>query len=243
MTAYQFNKNIAKISESIYEVLKKRGLIDELTKSNQNNPHFFTRNLSKLVQKELAWLIAREDYDKAWDILVEAFTNIMLHRDPFKNFRTREERKTKGGAGLEQLLHLMFQRELSALSQKYIKNVDKEVDSTRMNEKADGEGGLDDLLDYVVSEMYDEYSPEEIAEWEQLQEKILDKLKTKQNYDTLKLIMDMLLLGYSKSEIAKALGVSAVRVTHLLKPIKQAIIDIAQESDSYVLKKALKLIK
>ena len=168
----------------------------------------------------------------------------MLQRDPFKNFKKKAQREKEGGAGLEQFLHLIFQRELSALSQKYIKKNNVEVDSTHFNDDfEDKQNGFDALLDAVVSEMHDEYRPDEVLEWEEIQDKILSKLKTRQNYETLKLIMDMLLLGYSKSEIAKALGVSAVRITHLLKPIKEAIRDIAEESDNYILKKALQNLK
>jgi len=225
----QFNNYLKDISKAMYKIIKDRGLLDQLTEDNQKNPYFFEGNLQKLVRKELAWLFNEGKYDQMVDLVSEAFSKIFLIRDPFKNYKRKGE---KGAAPLENLLHLFWQRQLSAESQSAIKKYNREINETNMHPNGESSSSelFDTLLDTYNDSLEKEFTSQEMAEYEELVELVLKRIKTKENYETLKLIIDMLALGFSKSEIARTLGVSAVRVSHLLKPIKKAIEDVVYES-------------
>jgi DNA-directed RNA polymerase specialized sigma24 family protein len=227
MNAYEFNKFLDKLSEGIYDVLEKKGLITELTEKNQNDKHFFAPNLSKLVQKELMWV--NTDYDTKHDIVLEAFSNILLQRDPFKSYTRKGEKGHK--ANIEAYLNLMFQRELSRLSQARIKKFDKEYnegDIYGLGDESNSEA-FERVINQYTDQLDKEFTPQEEEEFDELMKEVKKRLSKKQNFDIFYLIIDSLFIGLSKSEIAKLLGVSSAKISQRLKVIKDIILDIANE--------------
>ena len=228
MTSSEYRKFINTISEGIYEVLKGKGLIEELTENNQDNPHFFSGNLSKLASKELRWT---NDLDFKADVITEAFSNIMLQRDPFKKFIKKGNDGHK--SGLEQFLHVMFQRELSKLSQKYIKKL-KEVNESNMSGGGDKtpKEQFEHLIDQYDTTLEEKFTPEEEVAFEKILRDLENILRDRESFPKLKLIIDMLLTGFSKTEIAKTLGVSSARVSKYISFIKDALDKLAKKYES-----------
>jgi len=230
MDKKELDQYIESISKAMYDIIAKQGLLDQLDESNRDNPLFFVPNLQKLARSELRWLWNSSQWDEVADTIGDAFTVIFLVRDPFKNFKKKGE---DGAAPLEQLLHLFWKRQLSQYSQSKIKKKNREVNTTNVNPEGDQtvSEAFDVLVDVYGQRVQEEMSPSEYTEFQNLVDKVLDKIRTKQNYQTMQIIIDMLFLGYSKTDIAKAMGVSPARVSKLMKPIKKAIEDVVKESE------------
>ena len=225
MTASEFNKSLRTISRGIYDMLGVYGLQDELSDNNRNNPEFFAPNLNKLQRKELAWL--GNDYESKYDIIAEAFTNLMISKNPFVNYVKKGEKGHK--SDVEPWLNLIMQRELSRLSQQQFKKRTKEIKENnvfKMDDESASEA-FDRLVNKYDSELERKFTVEEEIAFEKLMDKIKKELKREANFEVYHLILDMLFVGMSKSEIAKILGVSSAKVSQRLKKIKEAISEVA----------------
>lgn len=221
MTSTEFNKSLQILSQGIYDIISTLNLTEELTPNNQKNKNFFAPNLNKLTRKELAWL--NTDYNAKYDIVTEAFVNLMVAKNPFANFVKKGQPGHK--SGVEPWLNLIFQRELSRLSQSQYKKRTKEINESNIFTIDDESAS--DAFDRLVSKYDDalekQFSTEEELAFDQLLSHIKKEIDKKANPDVYHLILDMLFIGMSKTEIAKILNVSPARLSKRMKDIKQMI--------------------
>lgn len=293
MNSRQFNQAIGTFSKAIYEIIEAHGFVNELTEKNSKNPLFFAPNLSKIASKELAWM--GTNYEAKYDLMSEAFTNIMLHRAKtlFNNFKTKESGEQK--APIEQFLNLIFSREVSRLSQQEYKRMKREknvvpiedesfdeafervIHSTPSIDQGRISSGLDDIDQYikdyedrikqlkkeqpegwkkrvetvkakieklkdkkdkllkdaklsikVENSIEEKFSLDEELAFEQLVGRLQKELRRETNSDVYITILEMLIAGFSKSDIARFLGVSSAKVSQRLKKVKELISEIAE---------------
>jgi len=221
MTSTEFNKSLQILSSGIYDIIHTLGLTEELTSNNQKNKHFFAPNLNKLVRKELAW--QGTDYDAKYDTVTEAFVNLMVSKNPFTNFVKKGQPGHR--SGVEPWLNLIFQRELSRLSQSQYKKRMQEIKENNIFTIDDETAS--DAFDRLVSKYDDalekQFTTEEELAFDQLLSHIKKEIDKKANPDVYHLILDMLFIGMSKTEIAKILNVSPARLSKRMKDLKQMI--------------------
>ena len=226
MTGSEFNKALRSISKGIYKILESQDLLGELTDKNRKNPEFFAPNLNRLQSKELAWL--NTNYESKYDIIMDAFTNIMISKNPFTNFVKKGNKGHK--SGIEEWLHLIFQREISRLSQMQYKKRMNEINEDKVHTLDDetSSEAFDRLLSKYDTQLERQFSTEEELAFEQLIKKIKKELDMEANSEVYHLILDMLFVGMGKSEIARLLGVSPAKISQRIKKIRNAINEVAR---------------
>lgn len=235
LTKSNLCQRIQFVDTAIKEVLKK-------TKNVNGTPLIeflrddtdFTPYLCKIARKYLSFYNSDED---RYDILIAAFEKLFLvnAEKAFKDFDgwVVQEDGTENQIAFEPYIQTLMVRAVIEQSKKRAEDYSRRKHinpSTQFDKEESSEEAFDRVVNKQHQEVKRHLDSDEEIHYEQLMKALTTKLKTKKGGDTTLFILDKLLLGFQKGEIAKELGVSATRVTDSIWAIKQLLAEIAQDA-------------
>jgi hypothetical protein len=241
--SYNLSKQISFLDAAIKEVLAK-------TKNYQGIPLItfvdkdtdFTGMVMNLSKKYLSFYKSDED---RYDILVSAFEEIFLGR-PNKMLTDFDGEYQGKPVAIEGIIKMILGQAIIRASQnktdyyKRLQTIHPYEDETD-----------DDAFDRAVEKKLDKFSADDEILWEQIKRDVnkkFDKFFARSpEPDRAGKVLDMLLLGYSQTEIANKFGISNTRVGDLIKKMKEAIKEVAEDydrkGDSVLLKEFMRATK
>nr|DAX81763.1 MAG TPA: RNA polymerase sigma-H factor [Bacteriophage sp.] len=236
MASYNLKKQISFFDQAMKEVLKKNknykgeSLIDFVSPDTN-----FTFMALKMANKYLNYYNSDED---KYNILIEAFTNQFLDKDKMKktlyDFDGYLYDYVDGKyvnptpIKIEAYISTLFSRAVIAESQKLSEDYSKRKAITPFEDESD-----EDAFDRAVDKTVSKFNADDEVMWDQLMKDVEHQFKqefAKDKFPDRPLyVLKMLLLGYSKTEIAQELNLSNTRVGDMVWYMKKAVKDLAKK--------------
>ena len=237
MASYNLKKQISFFDQAMREVLKKNKNYKGESLINFVKPDTnFTYQALAIANKYLNYYNSDED---KYNILIEAFTNQFLDKEKMKktlyDFDGFVYDKTPDGkyinpspVPIEGYINTLFTRAVIAESQRLSDEYARRKAITPFEDETD-----EDAFDRAVDKTISKFNTDDEVMWDQLmkdverqfkQEFAKDKFPDRPLY-----VLKMLLLGYSKTEIAQELGLSNTRVGDMVWYMKKAVRDLANK--------------
>lgn len=238
MASYNLKKQISFFDQAMREVLKKNKNYKGESLINFVKPDTnFTYQALAIANRYLNYYNSDED---KYNILIEAFTNQFLDKDKmrktlydFDGFVYDKDPQTgkyinPSPVPIEGYINTLFTRAVIAESQRLSDEYARRKSITPFEDETD-----EDAFDRSVDKTISKFNTDDEVMWDHLmkdverqfkQEFAKDKFPDRPLY-----VLKMLLLGYSKTEIAQELGLSNTRVGDMVWYMKKAVRDLANK--------------
>ena len=198
----------------------------------------FNGNICSIVNKYLNYYNSDED---KYDIVISAFEDLFLTDNikktlvEFDGFLYDYDKETKKyinptPIALEPYIHTLLTRAVIRFSEKLSDDYSRRKNVNPFENETE-----DDAFNRTVDKAIKQYSQDDELMWDRLLADVDKQFKKEfekdKNPDRPSKVLEMLLLGYTKSEVAKAMDISSTRVGDLVWYMKKAVTDLAKRYD------------
>lgn len=189
----------------------------------------FNGYVGKIVNKYLNYYKSEDD---KYDLVISAFEELFLTKNFKKAFNEFDgwivlDDGKEQEVAIEPYLKTLFARAVISQSKKLSEDYSKRKHVNPMGDGADEES-MEEAFDRVTFKESPKFSDaEEEVTYNQLLNALKKAMKQSKDYDTQIQVLNMLLDGYSKSEIANALNISNSRVSDRVWALQKAISEVA----------------
>lgn len=191
----------------------------------------FNYNLYSLIRKHLNLYTSDEDI---YDIVVTAFAKLFLDNINKAFYEFDGEYETGGKVvdiQIERYLHKLLFRAIVTESKKFSEHYKRHQDITPFEDESD-----EDALDREFHKRVKQFDASDERLLEELMTALAKKYSKERNFERIEKILQMLILGHSKTEIAKEIEISNSRVGDFVWVLKDSVKelskDLANEGDS-----------